>query len=351
MAQDNGAGLRNGVRKKPRRGAGYPDRTPFFFHRFVRWLIKTCAAMVIGADGCFLCTVVAATEDSARYRYAVRFFNSQLAQLCGWSVDKLDSVRRRCIDEGFLHYERGGNRTPGLYWVLVDDSLGDAPEVGPIGELDSDFKPQSAEHPADDSATEPLESCGETPEESTELTSLPFPDTSPPPPPVVSGEPSKPEPAGDADQWGEVEEGLISSGVSHWRGLLGSFRGAGCSAEHALALIEFWKRHRDRFNSPVGALHHRFENAHPTIPVDEGWPGLQADAKPKRAADSQIELLTARWCRTDKPRRHEIAKLAGVDLAGNDGQGLRELPNEIRKPIVTFLSQLDARQAEKSNEA
>ncbi|MBL6707244.1 MAG: hypothetical protein ISQ06_14125 [Planctomycetaceae bacterium] len=339
MAQDSGAGLRNGARKKPKRGTGYPRRTPFFFHRFVRWLIKTCAAMVIGADGCWLLAVIAATEDSARYRYAVRFFNQQLAQLCGWSIDKLDRVRRRCIDEGFLHYEAGGNRTPGLYWVLVDGSLEDAPELGPIGELDSDFKPQVAEHPAEDSTTEPLGSCGETPEESAELTSLLLSNTSPPPPPVAPNvEPSKPEPVGEADRWDEVEEGLISSGVSHWRGLLSSFRQTGCSAEHALELIAFWKLNQDRFDSPVGALHHRFENAHPSIPADERWPGLQAKPKPKPAPEVEIGRYTAAWSLLRPSRRAELARQAQIDLSGHEGKGLRELPPALQKPIIEILA-------------
>jgi hypothetical protein len=304
MAQDSGTGSRNGARKKPKRGTGYPRRTPFFFHRFVRWLIKTCAAMVVGADGCWLLAVIAATEDSARYRYAVRFFNQQLAQLCGWSIAKLDRVRSRCIEEGFLHYEPGGNRTPGLYWVLVDDALGEAPDLGPIGELESDFKPQVAEHPADDSATEPPESCGETPEESAELTSLLLSNTSPPPPPADANagncKPSKPEPVGNAEGWGEVEEGLIESGISHWRGLLSSYRETGCSVEHALQLIAFWKQHQDRFDSPIGALHHRFENAHPSIPANERWPGLQA---------------TKATVRTDEARQQSVQQMAEINAA------------------------------------
>ena len=339
MAQDSGADSRNGARKKPKRGTGYPRRTPFFFHRFTRWLIKTCAAMVIGADGCFLCTVVAATEDSARYRYAVRFFNSQLAQFCGWSVDKLDRVRSRCIDEGFLHYEPGGNRTPGLYWVLVDETLGDAPELGPIGELDSDFKPQVAEHPADDSATEPPGSCGETPEESAELTSLFLSNTSPPPPPVAKNvEPSKLESVGQADQWDEVEEGLISAGVCHRRGLLGNFRQTGCSAVHALELIAFWKLNQDRFDSPVGALHHRFENAHPSIPAAERWPGLQATPKPKPAPEVKIGRYTADWSLLRPSRRAELARQAQIDLSGHEGKGLRELPPALQKLIIEILA-------------
>lgn len=335
MIQDSGSGSQNGVRKKPRRGATYPKRTPFFFHRFVRWLIKTCAAMVIGADGCFLCTVVAATEDSARYRYAVRFFNSQLAQFCGWSVDKLDRVRRRCIDEGFLHYEPGGNRTPGLYWVLVEDSRGDAPELGPIGELDSDFKPHSAEH----SATEPRVTSGETPEKPAELTTLSLSKTSPPPPPVATNEKrSKSEPIGDSAEWGKVEEELISAGVSHWRGLLCSYRKTGCSAEHARELIGFWKRHQNRFDSPVGALHHRMENAHPSIPAVERWPGLQAKHKPKPAPEIEVGRYTAVWSLLKPSPRAELVRQAQIDLSGHEGQGLRELPPALQKPIIEILA-------------
>jgi hypothetical protein len=322
-----------------KRGAGYPTRNPFFFHRFVRLQIKTCAAMVIGADGFWLLAIVSATEDSAMYRHAVRFFNQQLAQLCGWSVDKLDRVRRRCIDEGFLHYEPGGNRTPGLYWVLVDDSLGDAPDLGPIGELESDFKPQVAEHVADDSATKPLVTSGETSEKPTELTSLSLSNTSPPPPPVAAnGERSKSEPVGDSDQWGKVEEELISAGVSHWRGLLGSYRETGCSAEHALELIEFWKQHQDRFNSPSGALHHRFENAHPSIPAGEGWPGLQTKHKPKPSPEIEVGRYAADWSLLRPSRRAELARQAQIDLSGHEGQGLRELPPALQKPIIEILA-------------
>ncbi|MDA1164273.1 MAG: hypothetical protein O3B13_14350, partial [Planctomycetota bacterium] len=252
-------------------------------------------------------------------------------------------VRRRCIDEGFLHYEPGGNRTPGLYRVLVDGSLEDAPELGPIGELDSDFKPQVAEHPADSSATEPPGSCGETPEESAELTSLSLSNTSPPPPPAVPDpERSKPESASDAGQWREAEEGLISSGVSRWRALLDSYRQTGCSAEHALELIEFWKRNQDRFDSPVGALHHRLENAHPAIPADERWPGLQTKPKPKPAPDMDIGRYTAAWSKLRPSRRAELARQAQIDLTGFEGQGLRELPARLREPIVKQLA-LEAR--------
>jgi len=368
MTQDSGAGSRNGVRKKPRRGAGYPRRTPFFFHRFSRLLIKTCAAQVIGADGCWLLAIIAATEDSKRYRAAVSFYNPQLSAFCGWSIDKLDRVRKRCIDEGFLHYEPGGNRTPGLYWVLVDDSLGDAPDLGPIGELESDFKPQTAEHSADDSATEPRTSCGENRDKPADLTNLSCPITPPSPPDAANTRPSKPEPVGDADQWQKVEGELISVGVSHWRGLLGSYRETGCSAEHALELIEFWKRHQDRFDSPIGALHHRMENAHPSIPTDERWPGLQAKPKTVRTdearqrSDQQLAEINAAKAKaaneSEQASRLEAEFANALDAAGVEllvellpqvfqrekhaetlrTSGWRELPGIVRRKLVAAFA-------------
>ncbi len=290
--------------------------------------------MDIGADGCWLCSVVSATEDSKRYRSAVSFYNPQLAMICGWSVDKLDRVRRRCIDQGFLHYEPGGNRTPGLYWVLVDDKPGDAPDLGPIGEQESDFNPQSAEHPAEDSATEPRKSCGENREEPADLTNLSYPNTPPSPPDVPMFDPSGLGPPEIPDQWEVVEEELISSGVSRWRGLLDNFRKTGCSAGHALELIEFWKQHQDKLG--VGALHHRMENAHPSIPAGERWPGFQP--KPKQSPAIDIGRYTVAWSILRPSRRAELARLTQIDLSGYEGQGLRELPTALQKPIVELLA-------------
>lgn len=157
-------------------------------------------------------------------------------------------------------------------------------------------------------------------------------------PPPSNEEPSKPEAVGEADQWEEVEEGLVSSGVSHWRGLLGSFRQTGCSAEHALELIEFWKQHKDRFDSPVGALHHRFENAHPSIPANERWPGLQIKPKPKPAPEVEIGRYTADWSLLRPSRRAKLARQAQIDLSGHEGKGLRELPPALQKPIIEILA-------------
>jgi hypothetical protein len=162
-----------------------------------------------------------------------------------------------------------------------------------------------------------------------------------PPPPLsnaANGESAKAEPIGDLDQWGKAEEKLISSGVSRWRGLLDSFRKTGCSAEHSLELIEFWEQHQDRFDSPVGALHHRFENAHPSIPADERWPGLQAKHKPKPAPEIEVGRYAADWSLLRPSRRAELARQAQIDLSGHEGQGLRELPPALQKPIIEILA-------------
>lgn len=159
------------------------------------------------------------------------------------------------------------------------------------------------------------------------------------PPPSATDRSSKPEPAGDADQWVEMEERLISSGVSDWRGLRGSFRGTGCSAQHGLALIKFWTEHQDGFDSPVGALHHRLKNAHPSIPVGDGWPGLKPTVKPKSVSlEIEVAKWNCPWGLLRKDRRHQIANQAGVDLGALDDHALDQLPPELKKPILALLA-------------
>lgn len=103
----------------PKRGAGYPTRPPFFFHRFARLLGKVCAAQHVGPDGAWFLTYMAATEDSAKYRHAVAWTDEQLSPLVGMSPSKLKRIRAKCIAHGWLHYEQGFKGVPSLYWVLV----------------------------------------------------------------------------------------------------------------------------------------------------------------------------------------------------------------------------------------
>lgn len=103
----------------PRRGDAYPARPAFFFHRFTRLLGKVCAAQHVGADGAWLLTVIAATEDSARYKHAVAWTDDQIAPFVGVSPSKMRRLRARCVSAGWLHYEAGWKGTPSLYWVTI----------------------------------------------------------------------------------------------------------------------------------------------------------------------------------------------------------------------------------------
>ncbi|MHC4880793.1 MAG: hypothetical protein ACYTGL_30430, partial [Planctomycetota bacterium] len=235
MTHSNPHGSRSGTRKL---GLGYPKRPSFFFHRFTRWLIKLCVANLIGADGCWLLTIVAATEDSRRYQSPPSFYNSQLAMLCGWSIDKLARVRAACADAGLMVYRPGGNRKPGIYWVVVDESIGELADSGPIGELAPQFDPQSAEHPADNSATESPESCGRSEVQPAEP---PYPTLSLDPPPPLrerSETPASGTPHATSTDWQEVEGALVDAGLGNATGTARAARDRGYSPGQVLELID-----------------------------------------------------------------------------------------------------------------
>lgn len=100
----------------------YPKRTSHFAHKFVRMLTKVCAAQEIGPEGFCLLTIIVHQEDSKRYGGPVLFYNEQLAPLCGFSsLGRLKRTRAACVEAGWLHYEEGGKRTPGRYWVTMPD--------------------------------------------------------------------------------------------------------------------------------------------------------------------------------------------------------------------------------------
>jgi len=116
----------------------YPERPAFFAQKVTRLLVKTCAAQDMGQAATLLVVVVAATEDAARYRRAVTFYNEQLMPLLG--IQKwvsLDRARKAAIAAGWLHYEAPpkGKKSPGRYWVTVPahaEGLEDSPvDEGP----------------------------------------------------------------------------------------------------------------------------------------------------------------------------------------------------------------------------
>ena len=120
---------------------GYPQRQPFFAQKYIRLMLKTCAANMIGQDGFALCIAVVTTEDGKRYRGPVSFHVGQLLPILGFAKwNRLATARERAVGAGWLHYEapKSGTRAPGLYWGTIPDDAADIPdgpvdeEVGPI---------------------------------------------------------------------------------------------------------------------------------------------------------------------------------------------------------------------------
>lgn len=105
----------------------YPQRDSFFSHRFVRLLMKSCAAMDIGQQSCLLLCYIAHTEDAARYSGPVRFWNEQLLTTLAMSPKQLRAARDKAIEFGWLNYDRDSDRTVGRYFVLIPEHLNDIP--------------------------------------------------------------------------------------------------------------------------------------------------------------------------------------------------------------------------------
>lgn len=109
----------------------YPKRPPFFALKVIRLMVKTCVMNEYGAQVFGLVAAVVATEDSAKYRRAVTFYDSQLMPIVGAkSRDTLGRVREKAVNSGWLHYEPGRKGTPGRYWTTIPaaaEAFTDAP--------------------------------------------------------------------------------------------------------------------------------------------------------------------------------------------------------------------------------
>lgn len=98
----------------------YPKRPTHFAHKFCRILMRACAAQDIGPEACYMLVQIAHTEDAARYRRGVRFFNDQLVHVAGVSnVKALQRAREKAVEAGWLHYEPGARKRPAVYWVTI----------------------------------------------------------------------------------------------------------------------------------------------------------------------------------------------------------------------------------------
>jgi len=104
----------------------YPKgREKYFFNRFTRLMLKTAVPYRYGTDVAMLLTLVASTEDVARYKRPVAFFNEAIKDILGIRKDDtLRRIRAAAVDSGWLAYQPSpnkGDRRPGLYWVVIPD--------------------------------------------------------------------------------------------------------------------------------------------------------------------------------------------------------------------------------------
>ena len=103
----------------------YPNKDSHYAHRTIRLMHKASVAAEIGRDAFCLITVIVHTEDAARYRGPVNFYNSQLMETLGFKKwDSFDRARRQAIESGWLVYEGDGKRSPGRYFVTIPDGYG-----------------------------------------------------------------------------------------------------------------------------------------------------------------------------------------------------------------------------------
>ncbi len=169
----------------------YPKRPRFFSNRFMRLMAKACVAQEIGQDGFTLLSIIVGVEDAKGYRSAVTFFNEQLMPMAGFrSVDSLARSRKRVVDAGWLHYEKGSKSIAGKYWVTIPDrfsSMDDAPsdEAHDLiyyrtdAEIVNGSPPQNCGTIPEECAVSVRKNvrseCGTIPEECAEHSTLPLP--------------------------------------------------------------------------------------------------------------------------------------------------------------------------------
>jgi hypothetical protein len=100
----------------------YPQRPPVFPLKLQKLLLREKVAESIDPLGCWLLVAVASAEDDRGCRGPVGLWNDQLAALIGVGTEaRLDRARRKCVDHGWLHYERGTNRRQGIYFVTIPE--------------------------------------------------------------------------------------------------------------------------------------------------------------------------------------------------------------------------------------
>ena len=117
----------------------YPSRPKVFAMKFIRQLIKTCAATDVGQLGFSLLSTIVATEDASGYSRPVTFYDSQLMMILNVENQKqLAAARNKSVAAGWLQYKHGSKRVPGKYFVTIPAHVNtddDAPSDEGVDEI------------------------------------------------------------------------------------------------------------------------------------------------------------------------------------------------------------------------
>lgn len=85
-------------------------------------MMRTCLINEIGHGAFCLLVVIGQTEDSARYRRPITWYDDQLFPVAGFTNRfALARARSSAVKSGWLHYEHGGKGKPGKYWLTIPD--------------------------------------------------------------------------------------------------------------------------------------------------------------------------------------------------------------------------------------
>lgn len=275
----------------------YPKREAFFANRFIRLLTRSCLALRHGPEGFTLLAVVVMTEDVRRYSGPAMFYNPNLADQVGISVDKLARVRGECVAAGWLNYEPGTRGKPGAYWVSIpanEDGIPDAPSdesdglstvVSSAGsgsnQGTNEFLPLGAEPYADRTADRTAEPSYPTPTPKDNATS-----------PTKSKPTKKPKPAPEPEPTLPFSSDAFREAWAAWqrhRKEIGKPLKATATERQLMTLAAMGE------SRAIAALDHSMAN---------GWQGIfEPDAKPTQrgAADDEDDYIR----RCDERRTRE----------------------------------------------
>ena len=102
----------------------YPKKGSHYAHKTFRLMHKAMVAADYGRDVFCLLAIILHTEDAARYRGPVSYYNTQLMETLGFKKwEQFAAVRKKAIESGWLQYEGCGKRTPGRYFVTIPEGF------------------------------------------------------------------------------------------------------------------------------------------------------------------------------------------------------------------------------------